>query len=276
MRSIPVPLRALMVKGNHRFVSCVRIARTDGVTLRFTDHMRSVVLPNDGTYNPASAVQLSARQKLEGFKVNNSDVQGVVTDSQVSESDLREGKYRNAVVTETVVDYRYPWLGAIDSTTYTIQKTTFDGKRWNAEIAGIAYPLTQALGSIAKKQCTYRLGDSNCGVSVATVAATVVSVIDPRLSFTVSTTGFDTGYFSDGTLVRGTLEEAVKEYREDGRVTLHLRSITPVTVGQNLTLRAGCDGLIETCKERFNNVVNFGGEPDIPGGDTLYDSPDPR
>ena len=43
----------------------------------------------------------------------------------------------------------------------------------------------------------------------------------------------------------------------------------PLTVGDAYSVSAGCDRLFGTCKARYNNVVNFRGEPYIPGQDVI-------
>lgn len=40
-------------------------------------------------------------------------------------------------------------------------------------------------------------------------------------------------------------------------------------IGDFLMLQAGCDQRRETCRDKFNNVINFRGEPDLPGDDAI-------
>ena len=46
-----------------------------------------------------------------------------------------------------------------------------------------------------------------------------------------------------------------------------------VQVGDIVSLLAGCDGNLDTCIQKFNNVANFRGEPYIPGSDYLMTYP---
>jgi uncharacterized phage protein (TIGR02218 family) len=54
-----------------------------------------------------------------------------------------------------------------------------------------------------------------------------------------------------------------------GIVTLALPMEFPIVAGDTYTITAGCDKQFGTCKARYNNVVNFRGEPYIPGIDTV-------
>jgi uncharacterized phage protein (TIGR02218 family) len=41
----------------------------------------------------------------------------------------------------------------------------------------------------------------------------------------------------------------------------------PLSVEDTFVVTAGCDKRFATCRERFDNVVNFHGFPHIPGND---------
>jgi hypothetical protein len=81
------------------------------------------------------------------------------------------------------------------------------------------------------------------------------------------------GYFTYGLLTWLTGQNA--GYRMDvrnfspGRVMLALPMAHPIAVGDTYSLVAGCDKNASTCKLRFNNFVNFRGEPYIPGTDAV-------
>ncbi len=49
-----------------------------------------------------------------------------------------------------------------------------------------------------------------------------------------------------------------------------------IASGTRVLLREGCDHTIATCAGRFDNAVNFQGEPFLPGTDLLAHYPQPR
>ena len=59
-------------------------------------------------------------------------------------------------------------------------------------------------------------------------------------------------------------------------VHLTLAPALPIQVGDTLQLVAGCDKRRITCVHRFKNIVNFRGEPWIPGLDTALRYPSPH
>lgn len=84
---------------------------------------------------------------------------------------------------------------------------------------------------------------------------------------------YNVGYFAYGKVVwtsgvnKG-FTNTVKTFAP-GVVTLGLPTPNPIAVGDNYTIYAGCDKQFGTCRDRWNNIVHFRGEPFIPGPDVL-------
>jgi uncharacterized phage protein (TIGR02218 family) len=58
--------------------------------------------------------------------------------------------------------------------------------------------------------------------------------------------------------------------------TLFLASTFPMVPGDTLTLTVGCDKRRVTCRDRFDNIVNFRGFPYVPGLDKALEYPSPH
>ena len=85
--------------------------------------------------------------------------------------------------------------------------------------------------------------------------------------------GGDSGYFDFGliTFTSGNnagLKMEVRSY-VPGQITLQLPMSYACQVGDAYTMHAGCDKSESTCHDRFSNVVNFRGEPYLPGLDKI-------
>lgn len=90
---------------------------------------------------------------------------------------------------------------------------------------------------------------------------------------TVTPLGGDSGFFDFGVITFLDGENAgrsmeIRQYTP-GQMTLHLPMPYPVQIGDAYMMRAGCDKSLSTCKNKFDNVVNFRGEPYLPGIDRL-------
>ncbi len=63
----------------------------------------------------------------------------------------------------------------------------------------------------------------------------------------------------------------VKEFL-DTEIALCLPMPNTVAVGHTFNIIAGCDKLKQTCLDKFNNIVNFRGFPDVPGTDKIMET----
>jgi hypothetical protein len=83
----------------------------------------------------------------------------------------------------------------------------------------------------------------------------------------------DSEYYTNGivtwlTGANAGLRMEVKAYSV-GRVELFQSMPFTIALGDTYTITAGCDHQLTTCKNRFNNVINFRGEPHVSGNDAL-------
>ncbi len=83
----------------------------------------------------------------------------------------------------------------------------------------------------------------------------------------------DSGYFDGGliTFTSGLCDGFSQEVKAfvPGQITLHLPMPYALAAGDTYSMVAGCDKSLDTCRDRFNNVVNFRGEPYLPGIDKV-------
>jgi hypothetical protein len=56
---------------------------------------------------------------------------------------------------------------------------------------------------------------------------------------------------------------------EDDWLVLDRPLVKGTELGTRVELREGCDHTIATCADRFQNALNFRGEPFLPGNDLL-------
>ncbi|MBX3380100.1 MAG: DUF2163 domain-containing protein [Phycisphaeraceae bacterium] len=269
----------------HELARCWTIERTDGYVLRFTDHNSPLILADGNTYSPAGGLSASAQQRLAGLQDRNQELRGVVSD-KITEEDLRAGRYRGAKVTEQVVDWRYPFKGAISLLVFWVSETTRTGETWTAQIDGLVARLKQPVGRVySRTTCYKRLGSTECGVTLAsfTATGTVSSVATARLVFLsgalTGVTPSGDGYFNGGELTftsgaNSGLKVEVKFYL-DGTKRFELQLPMPLNIapGDTFSVVAGCAKDASDCKTKFSNLAKFGGYPTIPGDDKANQTP---
>jgi hypothetical protein len=114
-------------------------------------------------------------------------------------------------------------------------------------------------------------------------AGVVISVVD-RVIFTASIDEprAADGWFAGGVLTwesgpnAGRSIEVKAWTQAAGQVELFLPMGYAIGVGDVFRIHPGCDKRLDTCIARFANVLNFRGEPYVPGQDAMMSYPDAR
>lgn len=120
----------------------------------------------------------------------------------------------------------------------------------------------------------YRIG---LGPAVATVARS-------RYEFTFNVSDFPGTYsdqfYRDGSIIWTTganagVVSAIADYRHsDRKIVLLMPTPFDITIGARGVVRVGCDGLLGTCRDKFQNVLNFGGDPYAPSVQQMIEPPE--
>jgi len=272
--------RQLLESKTARLAVLWEIERVDGTIFRFTDHDRELEFESE-TFSPVSGLSASARQKQPELQSQNLEAVGVIDSSLITHDDLRAGRYQDAKVTERIVDWFYPFAGAIFTAVYWMESATYTGAHWEVALAGLTRRLHQRVGDLYNRTCRWSLGSAACGVTLSSfTTACVVTVVDSsRLIFQSDNVAQTDNYYDYG-LITWTvgantgLTSEVKTYTQTlGIFELQLKTPFDVAVDDEFSVCAGCDKLAATCKTKFSNLVNFGGFPFIPGNDKLLETP---
>ncbi|MGI8526916.1 MAG: DUF2163 domain-containing protein [Pseudolabrys sp.] len=277
MKALNAGLSLHLAGGVTTLCHCWRVARKDGAVLGFTDHDRDLVIEGT-TYKAASGFTATAIEDPLGLAVSNLDVDGALSSAAITEEDLNAGLYDDASVTIMRVNWQNVSQRVVLRSGFLGQVTRGE-TAFSAELRGLAARLDQSAGRVFQRTCTWELGDSRCGIDLGAPAhhgsGTVASVIG-NFDFTASGIGsFASGIFSRGKITWATGDNAglaieVKAHSQgtpNSRLSLFLPMPRPIQVGDTFSITAGCDKRRETCRDRFANVVNFGGFPDMPGND---------
>lgn len=277
MKTLDAGLAAHLAGGVTTLCHCWRVARNDGAVLGFTDHDRDLLI-DATTYKAATGFTATAIEDQLGLAVSNLDVDGALSSAAITENDLNAGRYDDAAVTIMRVNWQ-------DVSQRVVLRSGFLGQvtrgetSFSAELRGLAAKLDQSAGRIFQRACAWELGDARCQIDLGAPehngSGTVASVIS-NFDFTASGIGsFASGVFSRGKITWTTgdnagLEIEVKAHSQgtpSSRLSLFLPMPRAMQVGDTFSITAGCDKTLATCRDRFANVVNFGGFPHMPGND---------
>jgi len=254
------------------WVLCWRIERSDGVTIGLTGHDHDLWI--DGLrYRAAPGLTPSAILRGDGLDPDLMDASGALTSEAIGERDLLAGRWDGARVAAIAVD----WSGAGDPVPLgqgTIGAVQLGEGGFTAELRGVGALLDRPVTAETSPDCRAALGDRRCRVPMAGRRRIArVTDWDGEAMLTVAHDEPVANAYGQGRLIwfggANSGLEAVVLRSEGRRLWLAATPAFAVEGTPLVELVEGCDKRLETCVARFGNVLNFRGEPFLPGIDLL-------
>ncbi len=281
MRDVSAALAQHLEQELSHLAYLLKITRLDGQVLGFTTHDQRISIDTTD-YLPSNSLALSSLESGADLATDNLELAGILESAAINDADIAAGRYDQARVDIFVCNWADLSMGTMQLKRGWLGEITRDGPRYKAELRGFIDAIQQPFGVFITPECRHNLGDSACGVALAAhMVAGTVTASSTLYSFTDSTRTEAAGIFSYGRLTWLSGENAgttieIKQHAAGGVFTLWLPMTAPIAVGDTYSLVAGCDKTLATCAGRFNNALNFGGFPHLPGVDRIYDYPDSK
>jgi uncharacterized phage protein (TIGR02218 family) len=278
-KTVGAALRSHMAQETTTLATLLKITRADATVFAFTSHDKALVY-DSVTYTPVNAFTPSTVQTTAGMNVDNLDVLAVIDSDEVSESDLRAGLFDYATIEIFLVNWSDLTQGRMMLRKGTLGEISVHRSGiWQGELRGMMQPLQQTIGRLYMMRCDADLGDARCGINLAAItqSGTVVSASD-RANFIP--TALTDATFAGGlvTWTSGLNSGLAMEVKNWSASPTALELFLPmpfnIVAGDGFTISPGCDKNLSTCRDTFNNVVNFRGFPFIPGRDKVLKYPD--
>lgn len=260
----------------------VLVERKDGVRLGFTTHDQDIE-HNGVLFEARSAANPSEIQFSGAFKVDNANIGGVLSSDRITENDLRAGRYEDARVDMMLIDWADPSKGVINIGRYFMGPIQFVDEQYKIDLLSFKELLQKELGDYITMRCRVDFCSAPCGLKREdhTIIGSIGEVIAPDELILNAADGRDENYWQYGLIkILGGDNEGlirdIKESDEDGRI--HLWEPFPFLpqAGEMYQMIAGCDKTLETCRDRYDNVVNFRGFPTVPGSMNVLKYPDAK
>lgn len=274
-----------------------RITRKDGVVFRYTSldvdyTWGSELFKTCGGFMPSAAEDGS-----QVGAISNQELVGIFKDDGIKEAELYGGLFNDAFVEV--------WLKSWDANSKEIPQRIaagwtgnlqHDEGTFNMEVIGPGARLDQqAITTVFAPGCRWVFGSVECGFDREAVKLTAtVTAVFARGLFIAELDSASSGMASDGGgagmqwengLVRWTsgnndaVECEVKTADFNfGQVDVELWELPGFNpeVGDTFDLLPGCDLSFTTCKDVYANGINFGGFKDVPGEDSVTETPDAK
>ncbi|WP_372623818.1 DUF2163 domain-containing protein [Falsiroseomonas sp.] len=258
-----------------------RIRRRDGTEGLFAS-LDADVTWGGQTWTAAAPFDATAAEASRSLAAGQMEVAGLLAAPEITAEDLLNGLYDDAEVTVLRVDWGTPSRGAEVVLAGRIGRVTAGQTRFEAELLLPSALLDRPVLDLYTPECRVDLFSPACSVAAAawTRTATITAVLSDT-AFVAAAFTEPAGWADYGrvTVTSGPNAGARREVRShgaDGRIELWEPFAAALVVGDTISITAGCDKRLTTCRDRFANVANFRGFPHVPGTDAAFRYPDAR
>jgi uncharacterized phage protein (TIGR02218 family) len=266
------------------------VIRKDGQKFGFTNHDKDLWYKESNLpyfkYEASSGFMPSALSTESGLSVDDIELECVLRSDAITQADLLAGLWDRAEVFLYQVDYSLATNGIyLDETERNLLRRGWLGEvklgtnSFVVELRGLTQSLNQQIGQKYGPSCRATFGDSRCRLNLESFKASgsITALVDAKRIFTDSTRIEAENYFANGYLSFSSgpnagVSREVQQFA-DGMITCELPFPFSAEVGDTYDIYRGCDKRLETCRDAYNNVVNFRGEPFIPIVDKLIQGP---
>lgn len=253
------------------WTGCVKITRQDGTVIGMTELDKDIVF-GGVTYKAANAYTGTNIDKTASLSVNNGNIKGLLI-NDISAADLRDGFFDFATMEGFIYDFANG-TKVKDLGKGYLGNITLTDNGYTAEYRSLEQIMQQTIGRKVLATCDAKLGDSRCGVNLASFTVTgAVTTATNQTTFTDSSRTEANGYFDFGLLtftsgLNNGISREIKTFASDVFTAL-IAFPYDIEVGDTYSVYAGCDKRKTTCINKFNNVINFRGIDTVPGQDAL-------
>lgn len=283
MKLLPSGMQAHLDDGTTTLAWCWRIERADGAIFGFTDHDRPLEIAGI-SYEPDTGFVASEIRASADFSVDGQDAEGALRSDRITETDILDGRWDNAVIEV----WRVNWENVAQRVLMrrgNLGQIRRGKQVFVAEVRSMTHFLNQPVGRTYQYYCDAELGDGRCGINLAAPgysgSGSVAAVSGDRGFTTAGLGGFAANWFALGRVEWTSGANAGRRAEVSihavavgvATITLIEAPVRAIAPGDGFFIQAGCDKQFSTCGSKFANGVNFRGFPSIPGDDTIVRYP---
>lgn len=233
------------------------VFESDGLSYRYTSHDADIAHPILGIF---TAQTLRRNNINQGSEANKNSL------SIVAQPNLGLFNHYQSI----------PLIGLMSLTIFKCHLTDFDTVAlWRGSVLGVELndgdatikcePLSVSLNRIGlhrlySKTCAHTLYDSFCQVPKTAINATVMAINGIDIVLNVS---LPSGHYAGGMVEKADGSSKLMIVNNADNV-ISLIYVADIVAGDDVKVYQGCDKQLNTCANRFNNVLNFGGFPWLP------------
>jgi len=261
------------VADRHYRVICLRIVPVTGSPIYLTRHPRALVMGGH-TYLSGSGYDFSGYSAEASLSPAMIDLEGVAGLAGIGYAEIASGLFDNARAYLFATTWNAPVEDEEPIVASFLGKTTLTDGRYKIEEMALIDALNQSVGKTYTPQCSKTFGSQTyAGCMKALGPLTVTGALSAVTSSSIvrdAARAEAADYFAAGTLQftsganAGLKPLEIKRHEADGTVEVFEPFYYLPVIGDTYTLIPGCRKRLADCRDKWNNVVNFGGFSSIP------------
>ncbi|MEM1376204.1 MAG: DUF2163 domain-containing protein [Pseudomonadota bacterium] len=278
MRDLPPELQEMLRGPASTVCSAWIIARTDNEQIGLTDHDKSISIGNIQC-DPMDGADRSAIEASLGANSDTGDLTGILYSDAITEADIQDGMYDDAVISHYAVDWNSPEAFVL-LRQFRMGEITHGSGYYSVELRGSSTVLSRPNGRVFSQDAPKR--DANGGVVFSATVVEQISARTLKLSFEEDVTVAQLqraglrhspsnahAFISSATAIGSGLYEV--------RLSASLGDMSTM---DHVEIIEGFDGTFEAFKQRYGDGADFRGFPHMPGNyqvlnyideDTVFD-----
>lgn len=293
-RTLNASLQTKLTAGTTNLCHLATITRKDGTIFRYTD-LDTDVTVSGNLYESSDSFAVAAITSSANNGIQSTNCTIFFSADGFTEVDVAKGAYDSAQVEFAVVDYVHPEWGKMILLTGKMSNVNVTNrKQGQFEMNGLLSVGDQKIGELYASECRANLGDARCKIELDDVNQTGIITNQTAVPagmlksfFRMTFDGDDpiNGIFNFGIVTFtsgnnvGVSMEIQAQFHADellyGPLThdifLSMSLPNAIQIGDTFVITAGCDKRPITCLTKYDNIVNFRGEPFVPGSNYIMD-----
>lgn len=253
---------------------CLRIVTTGGQTVRVTRYPVDLVMSNGATYQTGSGFDFTGYEATAGFSPAAIDLEGILGFAGVTRDAVASGVFDNARCYLFACDFLAPVEDHEPIVSSILGKSTLTDNGYRFEEMSMIDALNQSVGKTYTAACAKRFGGqefAGCKIVLGplTVTGSLTAVTSRQIfrdagrSEAADWFGYGLIEFTSGANA-GLGPFGVKRHEADGTLEIFDSLFYPASIGDIYTLTPGCRKRLTDCRDKWANILNFGGFPTIP------------
>ncbi|MDR3079109.1 MAG: DUF2163 domain-containing protein [Rickettsiales bacterium] len=258
-------------------VKCFKITLKTGESLGFTESPEDLEV--DGlTYKSCCGFGEESQSSFSDMTGSDARVVAILDGVAMDPGEIVSGRFDGASIDIFLVHRKHLEYGKVTIIGGFIDSLGLAGGKVYFNVVGVLSVLEKTLGNIYSPLCRARFCDPKCSLgaqsysfsgTIAALASETEFRTDSGPVATKPDDYFRYGLvkFLDGPSARVSIE--VRQSR-GGSIVTSVSLPRGLEVGNQFSIIAGCDKKFSSCIEKFQNAINFRGEPNLPRTTKVY------